>query len=251
MKKLMITAAAALCATLGYSEITSQNVVGYQENNARAGLKAMGASFAAVAGKTIDLTDLVVTGYDKEEGCEEDVKVQILNSLGMGGVTYAWYDLNDDGEIYYGWFADDEVAKGDVVLSPGDALWVSAPNESYKILSSGQVPTEDVVVTLRSGNKLVANPTPISVDLTEIVVAGYDPEEGCEEDVKAQILNNVGMGGVTYAWYDLDDDGEVYYGWFADDEVAEGDVVIGPGEGLWVSAPSTAYTLKFPGVVIK
>lgn len=136
MKKLMITAAAALCATLGYSEITSQNVVGYQNVAARSGFKAMGPSFVAVAGEAIDLTKIDVTGYDPEEGTEGEVYVQGLDALGRGTGSYYYYDV--PGELV-GWLdgSDNEVEEGQVMIPAGDALWVSAPSSAYSIIVPG------------------------------------------------------------------------------------------------------------------
>ena len=240
------------CAAVAFGDVVSSDVVGYMGNNLSAGNKAAGTSFVPVSGATIDLTDLVVTGYDKEEGSEEDVKVQTLDRYGRGGVTYAWMDVTDGDDVYYGWFDDGEpVEAGTLTLAAGDGLWVNSPNADFALQSSGKVPTSAVAVTLRAGNKLVENATPVSVDLTRIVVSGYDEEEGSEEDVKVQTLDRYGRGGVTYAWMDLVDGDDVYYGWYDDgEEVLEGTLVLQPGEGLWANAPSSDYQIEFPGVTL-
>jgi hypothetical protein len=209
-----------------------------------AGNKIAGAAFVSIAGDGVDLTDITVTGYDSENGCEGEVNVQSLDANGKGGMTYFYYDI--PGE-FKGWFDGNEqpVELGDVILAPGEGLWVSAPNENYALQTSGSVPTADIAVALRSGNKIVINSTPITVDLTDILVSGYD--EMTEGDVNVQSLDANGKGGMTYFFYDIP--GE-FMGWFDGNEqpVESGDVTIAPAEGLWVASPTTSFNLVLPGV---
>lgn len=200
-----------------------------------------------VSGTTIDLTALTVTGY--EEICEGDVNVQILDSLGRGGEIYSWYDVPEAN--LYGWLdgSDEPVEAGAVTLAPGEGLWVNAPGEDYGLQSAGQVPTSDIAVVLRQDFKLVVNPAPVTVDLTAISVTGY--EEICEGEVNVQILDSLGRGGEIYSWYDVPE--ADLYGWLdgSDEPLEEEVVTLAAGEGLWVNAPSSDYSIKFPGVAIK
>ena len=201
-----------------------------------------------VSAATIDLTDLKVTGYDTEEGTEGDVYVQGLDATGKGTGSYFYYDV--PGELT-GWLdGNDEIVEpGTIKLAPGDGFWVSAPNDNYGIQSAGMVPTSDIGVVLRSGFKLVVNSTPVATDLTDIVVTGYDAEEGTEGDVYVQGLDATGNGTGSYFYYDVP--GEIT-GWLDgnDEEVEAGSVYVNAGEGLWVAAPSADYSLVFPGVTL-
>ena len=59
MKKLMIAASAALCATVGFSDVTSANVVGYQKVTIPAQQYTMiGVNFQAVAGGSLSIQDI-------------------------------------------------------------------------------------------------------------------------------------------------------------------------------------------------
>ena len=230
-------------ATVGFS-LESANVVGYADSVARSGFKALGAQFVGVSAATIDLTDLKVTGYDAEEGTEGDVYVQGLDATGKGTGSYFYYDV--PGELT-GWLnGDDELVEaGTVMLSPGDGFWVSAPNNSFGIQSAGTVPTSDISVVLRSGFKLAVNSTPVVADLSDIVVTGYDAEEGTEGDVYVQGLDATGNGTGSYFYYDVP--GEIT-GWLDgnDEEVEVGQVYVNPGD----VPSSAAYSLVFPGVTL-
>ena len=162
----------------------------------------------------------------------------------------------DGVDVYYGWLDADSgefIEAGDVLLNVGDGLWVDAPNSDFGLQSAGQVMTAAAGVTLREGFKMVANPTPVAVDLTTIIVTGYDEEEGTEEEVSVQTLDKNGEKVNQYLWYDVTDGGDVYYGWLdadAGDFIEVGDVEVGAGEALWVDAPNSDFQLVLPGVTL-
>ncbi len=226
--------------------VESANIVGYSQASLRTDFKAGGACFVPVSGSTIDLNDLKVVGYS--DICEGDVNVQILDSLGRGGEVYFWYDV-PEFELY-GWLdgSDELVEDGVVTLAPGEGLWINAPGDGYGLQSAGQVPTSDVAVVLRSDFKLVVNPTPVTIDLTNVAITGYS--EICEGDVNVQILDSLGRGGEVYFWYDVPE--FELYGWLdgSDEPVEVGAVTLGSGEGLWANATSSDYMVVFPGVTL-
>ena len=247
---------AAIAATTAMAEIVSSSVVGYSNGDLREGFKAAGAQFVPVSGTTIDLTDITVTGYDKEEGTEEEVSVQTLDKNGDMVNKYFWIDITDGEDVYYGWIdfdTGDIIEAGDVKLNVGDGLWVDAPSAAFKLQSAGQVMSASATVTLREGFKMVANQTPVAVDLTNIVVTGYDEKEGTEEEVSVQTLDKNGDMVNKYFWIDITDGEDVYYGWIdfdTGDIVEEASVEVGAGESLWVDAPDTSFNLVLPGVTL-
>ena len=203
----------------------------------------MGGQFGAIgAEKAIDLTTVKVTGYD--EATEADVQMQPLDAVGRGGMNYSYYDI--PGELT-GWLDsfDEPVAEGAVMIQPGDGMWTHSSSDAFGIQTSGEVLTSGIQVTLREGFKMVVNTTPVAVDLTKIIVEGY--QETTEADVQMQPLDAVGRGGMNYSYYDIP--GEVT-GWLDsfDEPVAEGVVMIQPGEGMWTHATGTAFSVTLPGV---
>ena len=145
-----------------------------------------------------------------------------------------------------GWLDEFDEDANDVVIKPGSALYVMAPDGSLSIQSAGEVITADVSVGLRFGSTIVANPTPVSVKVNDIMVAGYDPEEGTEAEVNAQTLDEFGRTVKSYFFYDVP--GELY-GWLDEfDEELDDTVVVEPGKGLYVMAPNDTLSIVFPGV---
>lgn len=226
--------------------ISSAEIVGYATAKTQKNGLTVGACFIPTTGKKIDLTDLKVAGYDAETGTEAELYVQTLDEFGRTVATYTYYDV--PGEVT-GWYDgnDNEVAKGAVTIQPGEGLWSMSTRDGMGIQSAGVVPFSDVAVILQKYGLSVANPTPVPVDLTKIDISGYDAEAGSEADVYVQTLDEFGRTVATYTYYDVP--GELM-GWFDgnDNEVAAGDVVLQPGEGLWTMSAADGFMLVFPAV---
>ena len=139
MKKLIMTAA-MIAAGVAMADIVSSSVVGYSNGELREGFKAAGAQFIPVTGTQIDLTDITVTGYDKEEGTEEEVSVQTLDKDGEKVSLYLWIDIIDGDDVYYGWIDSDSgdfVEPDNVFVGAGESLWVDAPSTDFKLVLPG------------------------------------------------------------------------------------------------------------------
>ena len=263
MKKLMIAAAAALCATVGYSDIESANIVGYTAKDAAQGkFLILGAGFEQIAGGTAInglISGVEGVNYD-EENAFMATAAQIQIPIANGYDTY--YYLND------GWF-DDNGADGykagwcdgfgvlvDAEITPGVAFWFkSVPGDAVATVS-GQVSSESSVdVSCPENFALRANPFPVSVNINsekfasnDIVGVNYD-EENAFMATAPQIQIPIANGYDTY--YYLND------GWF-DDNGADGykagwcdgfgvlvDAEIPAGQGVWTKGVTGAFTLTF------
>lgn len=114
--------------------IESANIVGYTSTELPADGLSIGAAFVPVSGKTIDLIDLKVVGYDDETW--GDVQVQTLTGSGGTDKTYLWYDGNDGETDWYGWYDDETfepLERGVVVVEPGAGLW-SVSSEEFNFV---------------------------------------------------------------------------------------------------------------------
>ena len=246
-------------ATVGFG-LESANVVGYTEVGLRTGSKGVGACFAPITETNVDLAEITVTGYDRAEGSEDQVYAQTLDASGKTIDMYYWIDVSyeENGETVtlYGWMDAEGnlLEKGSVMMPLGDALWVDAPGEDFKLNFNGEVAKDGVAVSLRAGSKMVSNPLAIDVDINNIAVKGYNTEDGSEDEVYAQTLDGNGKTVDMYYWIDIsyEENGEVItlYGWMdAEGNLLEDDAVnVKAGEALWVDAPSADYSFDFPKV---
>ena len=257
-----------LCATVGFSDVTSANVVGYTEANpVSLGRRAAGVSFFNIQnGAATTLGDLKISGYDPEEGTDGDADIQTLTPGGKTDKSYKWVDFWDDEEgplvHWYGWYSMDvdpetyEDDCNDVPLNPGDGVWLYAKS-GLKIQGVGAVPAGSVKTYLPAsgtGRKFVVNPMPMETTLGKLVVFGYDPEEGSDGEVDIQTLNPGGTTNKSYKWVDFWDDEEGplvhWYGWYSMDVEPEtyeddcNDTPVGIVEGFWTAGPATTWYIQ-------
>ncbi len=240
----------------------SANVVGYSEVGLRAGSKGVGGCFATITTSGVDLSKVTVTGYNTEDGSEDEVYAQTLDAQGKLVDLYNWIDVSyeEEGETItlYGWMnADgDLIEEGSTVFALGDGLWVNAPSDAYKLNFNGEVVSTGVKASLKAGSKMVSNPLPIDVDLNSIIVKDYNAEDGSEDEVYAQTLDAQGKLVDLYNWIDVsyEEEGETItlYGWMnADGDLIEDETVdVKAGEALWVNSTSAKYTLNFPSIAL-
>ena len=224
----------------------------------------------------MDLSEIKVSGYDPFDPVTEDggtygeVYVQVLNDAGKDIATYYFFDFREEGETYLGWYKDGEydqpLAKGDVVLASGEGILTKCSEFEfpYQLQSAGQVLTDkDMPTLLRLNARMVSNVTPVNVDLKDCYVNGYDEFDPVTEDggtygeVYVQILNDAGKDTATYYFFDFQEDGETYFGWYKDGEydqpLVKDEVVIGPGQGILTKCSEFEYDYCFvwPKVDVK
>ena len=248
-------------ATVGLA-LESANVVGYNGVELRSGSKGVGGCFKTITTAGVDLSTITVTGYNAEDGSEDEVYAQTLDSQGKLVDLFNWIDVSyeEDGETItlYGWMGTDGelIEAGTKVFELGDGLWVNAPSKTYKLNFSGEVVKDGADVALKAGSKMVSNPLPLDVDINTIFVKGYSAEDGSEDEVYAQTLDSQGGLVDLYNWIDVsyEEDGEVVtlYGWMnAEGELIEDETVyVKAGEALWINSVSANYTVTFPEITL-
>ena len=212
-----------------------------------------GTCFIPISAQKVDLIDLKVTGYTGDTKAK--VYVQTLDEFGRDTATYYWYDYtNNKGKHIIGWFDDDNepLEEEAVEIQAGEGLWAYSDGDGFNIQSSGQVATSTVVVELQDGGLSVANPTPVTVDLTSCVVSGYTGDSKAK--VYVQTLDEFGRDTATYYWYDYTNNkGKHILGWYDDDnEPLEEDVVtMTSGDGLWTYCDGDGFNFVWPGVDVE
>ena len=283
MNKKTMLAISALCATVAIQAkaetLVSSDVVGYTNVGLRDGGKSMvGPCFVSVGGTTVKLSELKVTGYEKNEYylTEEyafGATFQIRKANGMPESEYLWSDTTDDGETWNGgvWSdfdtGDEITAANDVTLNAGDALWFDCPDfqgsDGFYLTSAGVVLKGDQAFPLKDGAKCaVCNMLPAPTTLSKIEIQGYEDNEYYLTEEYAfgltmQSLKSNGMPQAEYLWSDTTDDGENWNGgvWSdfdtGDEITAANDVTIGAGEGFWVDPPERQGSKAFYFVVPK
>ena len=212
MKKLMITATAALCATVGFSAITSANVVGYATDTlAQNKFTIKAIQFEDVASGKVNANTVLsgFTGMNFDEALAFQLTApQILVQSTAGYNTY--YYLNDayieaTETTKPGW-ADGAGNYVDLELTPGTAVWVKVPGGDTAATMSGAVSAaKDVPVEIPAGKfTLVGNgyPAPVTLNgrqMTSDDIKGVNFDEALAFQLTApQILVQSTAGYNTY-----------------------------------------------------
>ena len=193
MKKLMIAAAAALCATVGMANIESANIVGYTTYGTQAKRQpSFGASFLPMSGaKTYKLGDLKPADFDVDNDA-----IMVVNPSTLGTdaqYVYMSKEIADaaaeaDGEEpgaydeLVGWWdafigvGEDGAKADDVEINVGQAfLGLFDSGNDIGFTSSGDVPL--TTTAIKTGGKrqpFFASYIPTTITLGDIVPEGFD-----------------------------------------------------------------------------
>ena len=272
MKKLMIAAAAALWATVGFGDVESANVVGY-DTKPVSGYKFVGADFTNVGGaedmKIGDLkTNCDLTG---ELGTGWQALADSIVQLDEGGnfvrklVFLPGYIAAEIDGAVEGWYDNDAVAVDDYStclnnesMTFGLGLQVSA-DEGAEVQWAGEVKNAPTVTDVE-GYMIIANCAPKSLkigdlltncDLTGELGTGWQAladsvvilDEGGNFVRKLVFLPGyiaAEIDGAVEGWYDNEDVAVDDYSHCWNDEIEWAS-----GEGFQVSADAgAAITIK-------
>jgi len=260
MKKLMIAAVAT--AGLAAFGIESANTVGYYASDAnfRAGNTMYTPMFAGIGDAQYSIQDIQPVGTKVPDGSSiaNAITLVKLTSEGLGdGYTYWWMDYydDDDEEDYYGWRRPGSMALATISFKAGEAFWMKMPTTAACTLQfNGEVRKGDIYMLLKQGNTAVGNPTPVTINVTDIVPVGENIPDGsaASKAITLVKLTSEGLGdGYTYWWMDYydEDDEEDYYGWRRPGSGTLCNMTLAPGEGIWVKCPNNSTSLKFPAAI--
>ena len=131
MKKLMIAASAALCATVGFG-LESANVVGYASNELRYGSIGLVSQFVSTSGGEIDLQDIKCN-----DAASDSVSFMILDNIGLGGDSYLWVNWYGDNGDESCWVDGGFEKVIGMKIQPGQGLWVAGDSEDQYITFPG------------------------------------------------------------------------------------------------------------------
>ena len=215
-------------------------MVGYASNELRFGSIGLVPQFVSTSGGEIDLQDIKCN-----DAASDSVSFMILDNIGLGGESYNWVNWyeGENGEESCWVDSDFEKVVG-MKIQPGQGMWVAGDSADQIFQSAGQVSKSDVVVQLRFGSTMTGNPTPVEIDLQDIVCS-----DNCSDSVSFMILDNIGLGGESYNWVNWyeGENGEESCWVDSDFEKVVG-MKIQPGQGMWIAADNDEQFVTFPGV---
>ena len=227
--------------------LESANVVGYYDVEAPTGDSMRCPVFTTVGGAGYDLTKIKVTGGSGVG----DIVAQTISSEGLWDGQYYWLTEDEVG-CTTGWykdmFGDEPVAEDEVVLANGQAYFIHSDYEDLSLTCSGEVITGDVELEFQQGDGQLGNAVPAETDLADITVTGGSGVG----DIVAQAIAADGTWDGQYYWLTEDEVG-CPTGWykdmFGDEPVAADEVILAPGESLFVHSDYEDLTFTLPAVL--
>ena len=244
MKKLMIAGAAALCATVGFSDVEGANIVGYASNELDGwwGNILLTPQFTSVGeDNTIRLGDLVPTaagGYVL--AATDNIDAQLLDDEGCTQDDF-WYQWNGTKWVYFktagGHQKGDDASEEIVYAGQGFSFGNGVGQKAVVTLrSSGQVKMTDIVRQLDDwwGNVAIGNGFPTAVTFGDLSVeprTAYVVQS--TDNIDAQLLDDEGCTQ-DELWYQYNGTKWVYFKTAGDHQKGDdaSSVQILPGQAL-------------------
>ena len=246
----MITAAAALCATVGFSEVES-SIVGYQQIALPKGFSFFTATFKDCTAAALDIQSISSvqtngaawkTSGSGNTKCSGAVKVQKIATDGSYLDVYSYYSTKTP----QGWYDSTGTYIEDVTLANGEGLVVNnAHTIGAKFVVNGEVELAPARV-LPKGFSFCGNFTPIAIDLQDISSTQADGtawktsgsgNTKCSGVVKLQKIGTDGNYLDVYSYYSTKEP----QGWYDSSAtyISKGTVTFEPGEGFIVNNAHT------------
>ena len=267
MKKLMIVGAAALCATVGFGALESENIVGYNDKDVE-NFTFIGPSFTKVGGsEAFTFADIVVNCDETGEGdgsgwvpLFDSIVMLDANGTYVRKLVYAPQYIAEAFTCTKGWYDADDASEeifttcwNSTSLTFGYGVQVSASSGvGAKATFKGEVKAAPTVTDVENFMS-IANCSPKTITLADIVVNCDETGEGdgsgwvpLFDSIIMLDVNGTYVRKLVYApqyiaeaftctkgWYDADDASEEIFTTCWNNLVS-----YAAGEGFQVSASS-------------
>ena len=242
------------CATVGFSAITSANVVGYNGGTTGADNNFVTVPFSTVGYNTADIQSIKISdggaGGIGWGGETFDIWEGAPTAVADAGFFYYDKTMDPNGveKDYYWGDADGNKAKYSVAAGQGVVINCAA---GLSVTTSGQVPANQVKFTSIKDNNFTGNPFPSAIDIQSIKLsdggAGGIGWVGETFDIWEGAPTAVADAGFFYYDKSMDPNGvETGYYW-GDADGNKASYSIAPGRGVVINcAEGLAVTIDPP-----
>ena len=284
MKKLMIAASAALCATVGFSDVTSANIVGYQNKATVEGNMLAGVAFNNIAEKTYRLSDVIPNGYQgiqdaiDQGGIQGEIIITLYDAWGDAAGDFYWNHMCKSkvwepagywtGETYENYEGGEGLSADEVLLQPGNGFWVAFGfwENGCTLTVAGEPLMDACNVPTIEGNQLVSSPLAKAYKLGQIIPYGYEgiqdaiDQGGIQGEIIITLYDAWGDAAGDFYWNHMCKSkvwepagywtGETYENYEGGEGLSASEVTVNPGDALWVAFGfwDDGCGLSFPGL---
>ena len=271
MKKLMLAAAVAALSTVGFSDVVSSSVVGYQNKSLTGGLRYdfCVSTFKAVGKEIRSMTLGDISASASWQAGTDELKTLTLGGGILAAYTYVNATEASEWGCEQGWYLtsdvnDDEadlsvLCKNSVTLPMTQGVLLSVSDSSTTIVYAGEVLDEDQPISLTGGLRydFTGNISPTDITLGD-VTASATWQAGTDE------LKTLTLGGGILEAYTYVNSSEAAEwgctpGWYLTSDVNDDEadlstlnknsVSLPAGQAVLVSVSSSATTITIPAAL--
>lgn len=230
------------------AEITSPNVVGYNNTTARGNLNWYAPVFRTIGYNTTDINDINLNdGGLGMVGWGDSM--QIVGPLGSASEVYSYWDksMNPEGAGAGNFWGDATGVPVDVSFDEGDGIAIDNANElTFDIVGAGQVATNDVVFAARANLNWTGNPFPAVIDINAIQLDDNGAGMVGWGD-SMQIVGPLGSASEVYSYWDksMNPSGPTAGNFWGDATGVPVEVTLNPGAGFAIdNANGLTFNVK-------
>ena len=226
----------AYCATVGFGEIASANVVGYQANAV-----AKGCSMITPCFVNVDGTDYAIDNFLLNGVADTMATVQVVNPDGSWGANGVWFNAYED--LPAGWFTDGlGTTPANITLKPGQAVFFYTSAEGASAQSAGQV-SGVITMDVAKGCSMIGNASAVSVAIDDIKLIGV-----ADTMATVQVVNPDGSWGANGVWFNEYED--LPSGWFTDGlGTTSADITLAPGQSVFFYTSAEGAKVVLPSAL--
>ena len=212
--------------------IESQNVVGYQSIELKAGFNMITPTFIGASAKdsSYDIQNIKLQDECDSYGYGTE-SIQIIDVDGNVSATYTWLSKEASGAEKDAW-CDDSMTPVSVPLSQGQAFLLYTESEGLATVSGTVASSNDknFFVALLSGFNGIGNASPVGTDIQTIRLSDENDSYGYGTE-SIQIIDIDGNVSATYTWLSKEASGAEKDAW-CDDSMTPVQKTIKSGEGF-------------------
>ena len=247
MKKLMF-AAAAIAAGVAVADVTSANIVGYQNKDVARLLSNQIVTFEKVGAEGSNITEFVPVDEngDKLSG---EITVQFYSDRGKMLEDYT-YTLGADIDEGYedGWYDGNMDEPKSRPLSFGEGFKVTTTYTGSKLVYAGQVDVGELAIPIPRLLSSTGNVRPCPIKMSDLKPVTED-DEVVSGEITIQFYSDRGKMLEDYT-YTLGSDIDEGYedGWYDGNMDEPKDKELEAGQGFCITTTYTGAFLKFPAI---
>lgn len=238
-----------LAAASAMAAVTSENVVGYMNKDARGGLNWYAPMFAGIGTDMIDINDIVlddggqgIIGWGTEA-------LQFVNEIGVASSMYIYNDpsMDPNGTATTYYWGDAEYNPVNITFAKGEGVGLdNAGGNTFSIRNAGEVAKSSFSFAAHAGLNWTGNPFPASIPIANIIlddgglqIIGWGTEA-------VQIVNEIGVADAMYIYNDasMDPNASATGYYWGDAEYNPVEVTLNAGDGIGIdNAGGNEFTI--------